>query len=421
MRLRRPPLPVSALVSGLLVLLPAALLLSFPRRSASGLDRLLPTAALLQSFRAQPLEPVPALWQQRLGPAAVGLWQGQRRLWWQFWGAHGDAGAYLVLPAPRGQALPAQALRVDDLAVLAPNPLARQLLVEQLKARRRPPRGLAQRCSISLQQSTAVFWNPGAVVQLLGPLAALAQELEQGCLVLNGSGRTLTWQGEGSSGEGPLTQTPPPAVSVAAPLRADQLLELQGAQLGVLLRGPLESRLLRQVLARTYGLGPEQIRWWKTLPFVLRLQAVPQGPFRAGLELEIQPKRAQRRPDAALQTWLLQLDRALGDQGLNRAGTPPQLTTWTREDGTLVGGWRWLPDGRLLLFLGPVPTRMAAPPPLESLHWRLRLQPRALVAAGLMPDSLPLVVRRAQQLLLQGSSAAAGGGSVGLSGQLSLP
>ena len=426
MRLRRPPLAVITIVSALLVLLPAGLLLRFPRRSASGLDRLIPSAALLQSFRAQAADPVPALWQQRLGVAeAQRLWPPQRGLWWQFWGAHGDAGAYLVLPASRSQALPAQAVSVDDLLVLAPDPLARQLLVEQLKVRRRPPRGLSQRCSLSLQQAPTVFWNAAALGQMLGPLAPLAQELEQGCLVLNGTGRTLRWQGEADASEAPLAPAPPPlAMPVAAPLSGDQLLELQGKRFALLLSGPLESGLLRQVLAQTYGLGPEQIRQLQALPFVLRLRSLPHGPFRAGLELELHPLAGRRQAAPALRDWLVQLSRVLQDQGLTQGAALPGMTAWSRDDGRLVGGWRWLADGRLLLFLGPLPMGGGAPQPaLPEADWRLRMQPQAVAAAGLLPDSLPQVVQRARQLVLQGRARGARSGErlSALSGELSLP
>ena len=108
---RAQPLRSTLIAAGLLLALPALLLGLFPRRLATGLDRLQADAALLQSFTARPGDPPPPLWQQRLGPgAAQALWARQRRLWWQFWGPHGDAGSYLVLPAVAGQPAPAGAL-----------------------------------------------------------------------------------------------------------------------------------------------------------------------------------------------------------------------------------------------------------------------------------------------------------------------
>ena len=60
---------------------------------------------------------------------------------------------------------------------------------------------------------------------------------------------------------------------------------------------------------------------------------------------------------------------------------------------------------QLLLFLGPVPTRLPASPPLEQASWRLRLRPAAMAQAGLLSPELPPVVRRAQQLNLSGHAA----------------
>lgn len=426
MHLKRLPLPVSTAVSAVLVLLPALLLLCNPRRAASGLERLIPAATLLQSFRAEPAEQPPLLWRQRLGPAdAQRLWLAQRRLWWQFWGPHSDAGAYLVLPAARSMSLPAQSVRVDDLAVIAPDPLARQLLQEQLKARRRPPRGLALRCSASLQQHPTVLWTAAAVGQMLGPLAPLAEEVEQGCLLLSGSGRILSWQGEADASEALLVKAPPPlSLPTAEPLSGNQLLDLRGERLELLLRGPLESGLLRQVLGQTYGLGPAQISRWQALPFVLRLRQLPGGPFRAGLELELQPSGgSSRRPDTSLQSWLSQLSRVLQNQGLSAMTPQADLSTWSREDGTVVGGWRWLADGRLVLFLGPVPTVVPRQPPLGQASWRLRMQPQTMAKVGLLPEALPPVVRRSQQLVLQGRPLGRRSGEriSALSGALRLP
>jgi len=81
-RLNALPLRITALSTAALLAVPAALLLVVPRKLASGLDRLMPDAALLQSFAARPTQPAPPLWQQRLGPvAAERYWRAQRRFW----------------------------------------------------------------------------------------------------------------------------------------------------------------------------------------------------------------------------------------------------------------------------------------------------------------------------------------------------
>ena len=156
------PLRWSAALTALLVLVPAGVLLRWPRPRAEGLERLLSQSALLQSFPATPQRPVPALWTQRLGePLARTVWSRQSRVWWQFWGRDGDGGAFLAFPAQDlPSALPAHALRVDDLLVVAPDPLSQRLLQDQLKLAQRQRRGLEQRCLQRLQQEQAVFWSP---------------------------------------------------------------------------------------------------------------------------------------------------------------------------------------------------------------------------------------------------------------------
>jgi hypothetical protein len=409
------PLRVTALSTAALLLLPAALLLVVPRRLASGLDRLMPDAALLQSFPPRPAQPAPDLWQQRLGAAeAARYWRSQRRFWWQFWGPHGDAGAYLVFSAPTTAPLPANAVRVDDLIVVAPSPLAQQLLQEQLKLRRRFPRGLNQRCSEQLLQEEAVHWNPAALAQMLGPLAPLAMGLQQGCLSLRSEGSALLWQGEADASADALQQAPPalrvpslPTLSSTAPL-----LELRGRRLELLLRGLLSTALLRTALAERYGLGAEQLRQLQAADFVLRLQAKPQGPFRAGLQLLVRLPGERRLWDR----WLLDLARALEDQGLSRSLPAPGLTLWSRENGEPAGGWRWLSADQLLLFLGPSPTDAPVLKPPVDADWQLLVQPQQLEAQQLLPPGLPLVVKRSSQLVLQGR----GSGVTALSGRLEL-
>ncbi len=414
MRLRDLPLRATALTTAVLVLLPAGLLLLVPRRAASGLDRLLPYAALLQSFRAQPAQDPPPLWQQRLGPAvALRHWRSQRRLWWQFWGPHGDAGAYLVFPSVAAQPLPPDALRLDDLVVVAPSPLARQLLQEQLKLRRRAPRGLDQRCSRSLLQREAVHWNGVALAQMLGPLSPLALSLQQGCLLLHSEGTSLVWQGEADASTDALQAAP---AAIPIPDRPDRpaeaLLELRGPRLELLLRGLLSTALLRDALAKRYGLGSEQVRRLQGAAFVLQLRNQAKGPYRAGLDLLVRLPGERQLWDR----WLVDLSRALTDQGLASSQPAQGLTLWSREDGEAVGGWRWLGGAQLLLFLGPSPTQAPALGAAGLDRWQLSLKPTALETEGLLPSSLPLVVKRSERLLLQGS----GSGQSALSGRLEL-
>ena len=415
MRLKDLPLRVTALASAVLLVVPAALVLLVPRRLASGLDRLMPDAALLQSFAARPAQPPPALWQQRLGPAdAQRHWRAQRRLWWQFWGPHGDAGAYLVFSAPPTEPLPADGLRVDDLIVVAPSPLARQLLQEQLKLRRRPPKGLDLRCSQALLQQEAVHWNPAALAQMLGPLAPLAMTLQQGCLSLRSESASLLWQGEAEASPDAHAAAPDRLGVPSLPLNpsAAQPLELRGKRLDLLLRGLLSTALLRTALAERYGLGAEQLRRLQAAPFSLRLQAQPKGTYRAGLQLLVRLPRERK----LWERWLLDLSTALEQQGLTRLQPQPALSLWNREDGAVVGGWRWLASDQLLLFLGPNPVQAPTLQAPAEGDWQLVVQPKALEALQLLPPGLPVVVKRASQLVLLGR----GSGSTALAGRLEL-
>lgn len=415
MRLKDLPLRVTALTSAVLLVVPAALVLLVPRRVASGLDRLMPDAALLQSFAARPSQPPPALWQQRLGPdAAQRHWRAQRRLWWQFWGPHGDAGAYLVFSARPSDPLPADGLRVDDLIVVAPSPLARQLLQEQLKLRRRPPKGLDLRCSQALLQQEAVHWNPAALAQMLGPLAPLAMTLQQGCLSLRSENAALLWQGEAEASPDAHGAAPDRLAVPSLPLSptSPQPLELRGQRLDLLLRGLLSTALLRTALAERYGLGAEQLRRLQSAPFSLRLQAQAKGPYRAGLQLLVRLPGERK----LWERWLIDLSTALEQQGLSRLQPQPALSLWNREDGAVVGGWRWLAPDQLLLFLGPSPVQAPTLQPPAAADWQLLVQPRQLEALQLLPPGLPLVVKRASQLVLQGR----GSGSTALAGRLEL-
>ncbi|MBM5796196.1 MAG: hypothetical protein FJ049_08730 [Cyanobacteria bacterium M_surface_7_m2_037] len=415
MRLKALPLRVTALTSAVLLVVPAFLVLLVPRRVASGLDRLMPDAALLQSFAARPAQPPPALWLQRLGPsAAVRHWRAQRRLWWQFWGPHGDAGAYLVFSAAPSDPLPADGLRVDDLIVVAPSPLARQLLQEQLKLRRRPPKGLALRCSQMLVQQEGVLWNPAALAQMLGPLAPLAITLQQGCLSLRSERAALLWQGEAESSPEARGAAPDRLAVPSLPLGSSNAppLELRGQRLDLLLRGLLSTALLRTALAERYGLGPEQLRLLQSAPFNLRLQAQAGGPYRAGLQLLVRLPGERK----LWERWLLDLSTALEQQGLSRLQPQPPLTLWNREDGAVVGGWRWLASDQLLLFVGPNPVQAPSLQPPAVGDWQLTLQPKALEALQLLPPGLPVVVKRASQLVMLGR----GSGSTALAGRLEL-
>jgi len=419
-----------------LLLLPGAGLLLWPRPQALGLARVLPQAQLLQSFAPAPNRPLPALWRQRLGAAAAPLWARQQGVWWQFWGAHDDAGAYLALPAasfaggaPAG--LPQPPLIVDDLAVIAPDALSRQALAERLRGVTRLQRGLEQRCLNQLRRPQVVFWNPAGLGRLAGPVAPLLQSLQQGCLSLELEGPALLLSGEAAATTGVVAGSPQARLTLPTrPLAQGVLLQLQGPSLAVLLQGLLARQLVRDPLAERYGIAQAQFGLLRRVPFVLRLRQLNQGPFQAALELELAPSARDR---VAWGRLLAGLQEPLRQQGLrNSAGSAPDVgsaaaaASWSDDNAQVVGGWRWLtpvgraPDSRLLLFLGPEPRQqLPAPTQDKGAPLLLRARPAELDRRGLWPRDFPPLVRSAQALELAVSGGAQSPISL-LSGRLEL-
>jgi len=440
----RPPLPWTSSLIALLLLLPSLALWRWPRPRAEGLEQLMTSASLVQSFPATPGRRLPQLWRQRLGEGlGEALWQRQTRPWWQIWGPEGQGAPFLVLqasgwPAELSKPLPPQALRLSDLMVVAPDPLSRQSLAASLRPQQRRNRGLHSRCLERLSQDQAVFWNPTALGAMVGPLAPLMQRFQEGCLTLNLAGRGLSWQGEATSVDGVLaqldTESPTPVTPVAAalPLPPDELLQVQGGSLQDLLEGLLSRQLIREPLALRYGLDSERLRGLRFAPFRLRLRPQPQGPFQASLELQVR----LRQPPQTWQPVLQRLAKSLREQGFEpiplalaapkptnpsaaskpttpakpapQAAAPvnPLAMAWRRSDGAVVGGWRWLAaprgqDAEVLFFLGPAPAQVGLMPtqafPRER-SLQLRARPQALDQLGLLPPEMPAVVRSSEQL-----------------------
>ena len=418
----RPPLPLTAAAIALLLALPLAGLWRWPRPEAQGLEKLLSAATLLQSFPPSPNRPVPPLWRERL-PASLAdsLWRGQRRPWWQFWSIHTDMPPYLALRASGPLAgppanLPAHSLRIDDLVVVAPDALSLRLLQDRLLPRQRRSLGLQGRCAERLRREQAVFWDPTALAVIVGPLAPLLQHFQEGCLVLEIDPLGLRWHGEAASVEGVLLPLAAPLegadVPLLPPLPADRLLEIEGDSLAPLLRGLLSRQLIRDPLGKVYDLDPVRQELVSRSPFRLRLRPLERGPFQAGLELELELGSERQ----AWKSLLKDLADSLRKQKLREAprADPAQTVDWLREDGTVVGGWRWLQsaDGsaRVLFFLG-TPPPPSAPMGQETLRparqqLRVRARPLALDALGLLPPLLPPVVRQADQLWLEAAPPA---------------
>jgi hypothetical protein len=352
------PLPRTLSAVALLVLVPALLLTRWSRPRAVGLEQLMASASLLQSFPAAPDRPVPALWNQRLGPElAARLWQRQRRVWWQLWANHSEAAPFLVLEAernaPTGRALPPQALRVGDLLVLAEDPMASRQLAQSLRPlQRRSRSGLPQRCLQRLQAGQAVYWKGAALGAIVGPVAPLLDQFQVGCLSLALEQQALRWQGEAGAVDGlgalspasaparpsataaipPDLKVPPQPVQL--PLPPDLLLELEGGSLEPLVQGLLSRPLFRDPLASRYGLEGPRLALARQAPFRLRLRPQAAGPYQASLELQLVVGSAHS-------TWLEVLNRirtSLLAQGFLASDGPAAAATAAATTGAAASG-----------------------------------------------------------------------------------
>ncbi|MFM9047083.1 MAG: hypothetical protein ACKOOH_05420 [Cyanobium sp.] len=419
-RIPRLPLGLTLLTTLALLLVPSLLLSRMPRPQAIGLEKLMANVSLLQSFRPTPERPVPQLWQDRLGAdSATKLWRFQTRSWWQFWDDHSNGQPFLALssrglPAALFRTLPVPPIQVGDLVILSPDPLSRQVLIDRLQPQVLRSKGLRQRCLPRLEQEQAVFWRPTGLGVLLGPLAPLLQDFQEGCLSLSIEGQGLAWTGEAASVEGMVLQLPQggfgtPNPPQLAPLAKDVLLDVHGDSLDQLISGLLARELIRQPLAERYGLGPGQLQLLRQTPFRLILRPRPDRAFQASLELTV----AVGNQQAPWQAGLQRLADRLQKDGLSpsplpspsRAPSPkvPQpIQLWQRKDGVGLGGWIWHPGQRqLTLFLGPQPSQLnplQVPAQGERGSLQLQARPRALADLGLLPPDLPEVVKRSASL-----------------------
>ncbi|MEB3318626.1 MAG: hypothetical protein VKO39_10880 [Cyanobacteriota bacterium] len=330
---RTPPrLPLALTLGTTLLLLvgPALLLRQLPRPQAFGLEKLMASVSLLQSFRANPDRPVPELWRQRLGPElADRLWRAQTRTWWQFWDGSASAQPFLAIssrgtPLASSRGLAVSPLRVGDLVIFSPDPLSQRLLNDRLRLQVRPSPGLRLRCLPRLERDQAVFWRPTALGELLGPLAPFFQDVQEGCLTLTLQSAGLSWSGEAASVEGMLLEAAPNMVDAPAeppfrPAATDALLELQGTSLERLLAGLLARELIRQPLAERWGIGREQLALLRHTPFRLLLRPLPQGPFQASMELSVRVGGKERQWKDVLR----RLAGTLQKEGLRLHSSPP--------------------------------------------------------------------------------------------------
>ena len=199
--------PFSSLVIAVLVLLPIGNLWLSDQRdgpkqdSAIVPDPLLQVSEgmrMLQSFRVDAANPVPAIWIKLFdSKTASELWKKiDERIWWQDWPQDGDP--LLILP------------ETDVVLPSATAPLRRQkngfVLVfadllnavtfdQQTPSARILPSPLEAQCFQSLNSGPAVLWTPAALDSIAGPLLPLLQNASHGCFALELKGKVLSWSG----------------------------------------------------------------------------------------------------------------------------------------------------------------------------------------------------------------------------------
>ena len=207
-------------------------------------------ARLVQSFKADPSEPVPRVWQQRLGPtAAPDRWARHGRgLWWLIWLEDGEP--LLALPS---------ASHSSSLDLLFADELHRSSSDQLPSPKRREPSALVQKCLQRLTSGTAVQWQPFGLALISGSLFPALASVSYGCLRVALQGDRLLAAG---------TVAPSPFASLqphheehpANFVRLDPpsaYLELNSVSLRPLLGSLFNNSLFAQQLDSRYGLPKE--------------------------------------------------------------------------------------------------------------------------------------------------------------------
>ena len=396
-------------------------------RQVKGLHQLARSLQLFQSFRADPSQPPPLLWQRRLGvmPSRA-IWRRLGRgVWWQGWSVDGQA--YLVLPSSlltQQDRARANSFGLDGVVVLSADALNQQHLRERLVslgnsgAEITP---LLSNCLQRLERGPAVVWRPDLIARFSGSSAPLLQAAGYGCLSLRIRNRQLQWYGWVGSRD--LAVAPPqlnpqhagfpeevPSSTHDSPQArelSDPLLMLEGERLGVLLSALASREIIRRPLEQNYALGNLQQTKLLNAPFRLRLVLQPQGTFKAGIQLQLWPDAERESFERSLRA----LAGRLSEQGLVAA--PGDNTIWRDSDPSnqsVLGGWRWLqPQSTrpvLSLGLGMAPSSVPlagvrTSPAERGAMLELRARPADLAKNGLLDGQWPRVVTQAQTLSLR--------------------
>jgi len=381
---------------GLVPLLGASLLwFTAPKPQAGDLKPLLPHTSLALSLPIHSTLPIPKLWQERLPPnLAKRLWQGEGS-WLQIWGPHGDGAPLLLIRAGEEADLVPLSMRWGPYRVVAADALSLQSLDQFLRNGRGVRHGPS--CLALSGPYPALFWSGSGLVATTANWAPVLAPLQQGCLQFEGK----RWWGKTRGGDGALRVTsvlvqPPephwPISAVPLLLEGEALAPLLGPLLAPLLDGDGEKLLLQS-------------------PFQLQLQFnSSKNPYQASIWLMLRPKNAngQRDYQRLLQTLKAELPPQL------RLVTKGKVVELHNSKGWVQAGWRWTPEGNLLVVLGASPLNSLPAGVVERnlnkpVGITLVASPKLLSQRGLLPENLPQVLKRSALLRAHWRAGAAGG------------
>ncbi len=475
--------PFTSLAIAFLVVIPLTSLWLNDRRSGTESDSSTTADSLLhvsegmqmvQSFRVDAAKPVPALWTKLFDPkTASELWQQlDEQIWWQAWPQEGDP--LLILPETTVVLPSATApLRreIEGFTLVFADLLNAVTFDQEARSSNIVPSPLEAQCFQYLKKGSAVLWTPAALASMAGPMLPLLQSASYGCFSLELKGKLLSWNGvvgsrplrqasrrlappdqpaaipslntiatqpvepssakqsssKKTTAKTPTSKTPSsktpsskdPSTKKTAP--AAPLLEMSSSSSRSLLGAMLNRPLIRDGLEEDYGLPPTLQLELLDAPLFLKVIQVDQGPFLAGVQLDLQLPADTKRVVSALNS----AGEKLKEGGLQRRekklispnGRPAgRAVLWFEkhdEKERLLGGWTLINaddakkrPAQLRLTLATSPHAKASSSasgtalPPDPVQLVLSMQPNDLEQLGLLGSSWPRPVRMARQLNL---------------------
>ena len=404
--------PLTALVLGLLIVIPGLQICSFgsgPSLNSRGeaeLFEISRRARLVQSFRADPTFKVPQIWRQRLQlEAARDRWSRHGTgLWWLIWLDDGEP--VLALPKPSDP---------STFDLLFADELHRSSFHDLPPITKRSPSSLERNCLQRLTTGTAVQWQPSGLASISGPLFSALGIASHGCL-------SVVLQGDRLSAEGPVASRPFASLNnIKGSLRTTTIrsltpevyLDLNSVALQPLLGALLNNPLIDAQLSSRYGLSQEFRDVLLDAPLSMHLKPIEEGRYRASVQARLMVPADQR---GQLKRSLKDVSAALLRRGLKRVEQPlltnegtsssRAVIAWLDPQGDTSGGWSLGPidEGRMefLISLGESPNLRHRPLRRRGQQLvRLTGRPADLTSLGWLGSGWPTVVRTATQLDLE--------------------